>query len=451
MARILVVEDDHDLADTLADWLTFEGHKVEVAYDGTDAAKAVEEDTFDLILLDWVLPGRSGIEICRAYRMAGGKSPVIMLTGKVSLDNKEIGFDAGADDYLIKPFNLKELSWRMRAWLRRSFGSFPVALSAAVERQEVQTRRCPTCDTTFDTTLSVCPDDRATLTSEVLEFLVGEPLSKNYVILGVLGSGPMSTVFKVWYKAKNQCLAMKLLESSHLKDQSYVRRFQHEGATLKKLQHSNIIGIHDFGVSSCGQPYIVMDYVEGKSLARLLNRGHAITLKRCIDICKQICDGVGYAHAHGIIHRDLKPANVLIEKRGTSEHVRIVDFGVSRTLEDQDSDKLRLTRSGEILGTALYMSPEQCSGRQLDARSDVYSMGCLMYEILTGRPPLSGRNVLETLHLHINETPTPIRQLRTEVPEALEKAVQKAMAKDPLKRFGSMGELASALEKCALG
>lgn len=448
MAQILIVEDDRDLADTLADWLTYEGHQVSLAYDGLEASSAIEEGVFDLILLDWVMPGRSGIEVCRAYRMAGGTAPVIMLTGKVSMDNKEVGFDAGADDYLIKPFNLKELSWRMRAWLRRSFNAFPLALTT-VERQSFPARKCPACSTMFETTLSMCPDDRAELIDETVEFLVGDPLSKNYAILSVIGSGPMSTVLKVWHKQTQKCLAMKLLESSHVKDQTYVKRFQHEGATLKKLAHPNIIGIHDFGVSSCGQPYIVMDFIEGKSLARLLNRGQAITIRRALHIAKQVCDGVDFAHNHGIIHRDLKPGNVLIEKSANKEHVKIVDFGISRTMEDQNDEHLRLTGSGEILGTALYMSPEQCLGRQLDARSDIYSMGCLLYEILSGTPPLVGRNVLETLHLHINESAPALRLRRSDAPESLEKTLSRALAKEPGRRFRSMADLADALEACA--
>jgi two-component system, OmpR family, manganese sensing response regulator len=137
MARILVVEDNEELAQTLADWLTFEGHEVVLAYDGLEATNHIDAINFDLILLDWVMPGRSGIDVCRNYRMAGGTAPVIMLTGKVSLDNKEIGFDAGVDDYIVKPFNLKELSWRMRSWLRRSFRTFPVVMPSTIEKQEV--------------------------------------------------------------------------------------------------------------------------------------------------------------------------------------------------------------------------------------------------------------------------------------------------------------------------
>jgi DNA-binding response OmpR family regulator/predicted Ser/Thr protein kinase len=451
MARILVVEDNEELAQTLADWLTFEGHEVVLAYDGLEAAKYIDDNSFDLILLDWVMPGRSGIEVCRNYRMAGGTSPVIMITGKVSLDNKEIGFDAGADDYIVKPFNLKELSWRMRSWLRRSFRTFPVVMPTAVEKQEVRTMLCEKCDAAFDTTVSVCPDDRTALVETTVEYLAGAPLSGNFVIAGVLGRGAMGTVFKVWQKQEQQMFALKLLDTSHLRDPSYVKRFQGEGATLKKLKHDNIIGIHDYGVTDIGQPFIVMDYVEGKSLGRILNRGEKFALKRFVQITRQIADGIGYAHSNGVVHRDLKPANVLLAKKLNKEHVNILDFGVARLILENDDgscEDLRLTRSGEIFGTAMYMSPEQCLGRQLDARSDIYALGCLMYEMLCGQPPLVGRNVLETLNMQINEVAPPLRS-KIEVPELLERIVQKAMSKDPAKRFSSMEELSRSLEKCA--
>lgn len=449
MAHILVVEDDHDLADTLADWLLYEGHQVEISCDGNDALQILGRDSFDLILLDWVLPGKSGIEICRTYRMSGGQAPVIMLTGKVSMDNKEIGFNAGADDYLIKPFNLKELSWRMRAWLRRSFGAFPKAMTESPDRQSFSARVCPVCGAMFETTLSVCPDDRTGLEEQTVEFVAGQPLSQNYAILSVIGKGPKSTVFKVWHKSNQKYHAMKILEPTYLKDQTYVKRFQHEGAILKRLEHPNVIAIHDFGISSFGQPFIVMDLVEGRSLARVLNRENQISVRKAISLGSQICAGVAHAHQHRIIHRDLKPANILLEKRANNEdQVRLVDFGISRILDDQCEDQMRLTSSGEIVGTALYMSPEQCLGHQLDARSDIYSLGCVLYEALAGTPPLLGRNVLETLNMQINSAVKPLRKIRNDIPESLDKAIAKAIAKEPDKRFPTMSAFHAALTKC---
>lgn len=447
LAHILLVEDNEDLLETLADWLRYEGHSVQTASDGIEASTVLKTGVFDILLLDWLIPGKSGLELSKEYRMSGGRAPIIMLTGRSSMDNQERGFDAGVDHYLVKPFNLKELSWRVRACLRRSLDSFPVVLAQNSEKQRVTTNVCKTCGATYDTTISVCFNDATVLQEESVEFFVGSPLSESYVIAGVLGRGATGTVFKAWHKKKEKVFALKLLDKTHISDATRVRRFQHEGDVLKKLEHPNIIHVHDVGVSSAGQPYLVMDYVEGRSLAGLLaKKNDTMPFKQMISINRQICEGMAHAHKMGVIHRDLKPANILLHKGAREEQVHIVDFGVAMVLSQEKSlQQLQLTGTGEILGTVLYMSPEQCMGQELDARSDIYSLGCIMYEMISGHPPLAGRNVLETLHLRINDTPPKLSTLRTDVPAAIEKIVHKSIARDQSARFDSMESLQKSL------
>ena len=272
--------------------------------------------------------------------------------------------------------------------------------------------------------------------------LVGTIVANRYKILGLLGSGGMGTVYQATHLHMNKTLALKVLHPDQASTENSRLRFQQECEASAKLVHQNLVPVHDYGYLDSGQPYIVMDYVCGQPLSDLIKQG-PLPQDRALNIFCQITDALGAAHRMGVIHRDLKPSNVMIE---LDDFVKVVDFGIAKITGPGRAQNL--TSTGEIFGSPLYMSPEQCRGAvSVDARSDIYSMGCVMYETLTGVPPHSGANALETIYKHVNEKPTPFAAVnpRNAVDSRLEEVVLQALNKQPGDRYHSAQQLKSAL------
>jgi len=303
---------------------------------------------------------------------------------------------------------------------------------------------CRTCGLMVPTTVRNCPQDG----TEIAPAILGEALSANYEFIEAIGSGGMSVIYKARHRALDRLVAIKMLHGHMLTD-TVIRRFQQEAKASSLLRHPNTVAVYDFGVTESGQPFMVMDFVEGETLANMLKRRGTLPPRDCIKICKQVCDAVEHAHELGILHRDLKPSNImLIEAEGTPGIVKILDFGIAKIMDSTDSPGHNLTQTGEVFGSPLYMSPEQCSGiKELDRRSDIYSLGCVMYECLAGAVPLRGDTVVATIVKQMNEQPVPINEMQpnAQIPAALEDIVEKALEKNPDKRFQSMEELKEAL------
>ncbi|CAN5412302.1 hypothetical protein BH10CYA1_BH10CYA1_01620 [soil metagenome] len=277
--------------------------------------------------------------------------------------------------------------------------------------------------------------------------LIGATLDNQYEIVSVIGKGGMSFVYKATHLLMKKTVAIKTLLPHLTLQATSLQRFQQEAQAASNLKHPNIIAVHNFGTTPDGEPYLVMDYVEGSSISDELEKYGFVPVDRAVDIFIQVSDALAHAHQRGIIHRDLKPSNILLlEKDGHKDHVNIVDFGIAKMLPQDGVEAISLTQTGEVFGSPLYMSPEQCKGERLDARSDIYSMGCLMYETLTGRPATSGDNTMEVLYNHIHEIPAPMKAPLTHVPPQLEKIVFKTLAKDASQRYQSMGELRDQLK-----
>lgn len=452
MAKILIADDNEDLRDNMEAWLSHQGDDVDIAVDGTDATLKLQNSAYDVLILDWEMPGKTGPEIARDYRASGGNAIVILLTGRTELNDKEEGFEAGVDDYMTKPFHLKELSAKLKALLRRvqAQPAAPAPPPPVKQKQILRVRVCPECDTIFDANQTACPDDFQVLQPEEIEFLGDEQMNDKYEVTGIVGRGGMSVVFKARHRALDKEFAIKFMDSSRSKDQEYLKRFQLEAQSLSKMNHPNIVAIHDYGIADSRYPFIVMDFIKGISLWRALNRFEPFPLGRCLAIFKQACAGIGHAHRQGIIHRDLKPANIILEPipNSRAEIVKIVDFGVAKQFGAQDKVAEQLTKDGHVFGTTTYMSPEHCLGRNLDPRSDVYSFGCIMYEVLTGRPPFQGDNILDTLQRQISEQPIQLHLARgkQDLPYPVEHIVHKALSKNPADRFQSMDDLRRALD-----
>jgi len=305
-------------------------------------------------------------------------------------------------------------------------------------------RICVECNRQFTGLYTACPHDGALLRPIIQDPLIGTVLAGNYEILDVLGQGGMGVVYRGKHSLMERIVAIKMLLSQLISDTNSVKRFQQESKAAARLKHPHIIDVYDFGISPAGQPYIVMEFLEGTPLSDLIKKEGQIGVERSIKLISQACDALDHAHKQGVVHRDLKPSNIVLTQYDEEkDYVKVVDFGVAKLIEvGNNNEGQRLTQAGEVCGSPVYMSPEQCMGQDLDARSDIYSMGIVLYETLTGKLPILGKTMVDTMSKHISEPPVPFNEARPDlyIPERLEWVVNKAMAKDPGQRHQTMEE-----------
>ena len=277
---------------------------------------------------------------------------------------------------------------------------------------------------------------------------VGADLTERYKLVDLIGSGATSSVFEAYDKESEDRVAIKALHAHLVDRQDVVERFEREAKTAASLNHPNIVRIFDRTNTGLGQPLLIMEYVEGDSLHDLMKScGGSLPAGRAVKIFLQIAGALAAAHEKRIVHRDLKPQNIMVDTFA-EDKVKVLDFGIAKALGPQGDTFFKLTQSGETLGSLLYMSPEQCLDEDVDERSDIYSLGCLMYEALTGKPPLCGRTAFETMNAQISETPVTFKTVRPEmqISRSLETVVFKAMEKRPGDRFQSVSELIAQLQ-----
>jgi serine/threonine-protein kinase len=263
----------------------------------------------------------------------------------------------------------------------------------------------------------------------------GDILVGRYEVDSLLGRGGMSSVFSGWDRTLSREVAIKVLASELVGDRVFVERFDREARAAASLSHRNVVAVFDSGVDD-GARFIVMEHVSGRTLSALLRDGE-IPIEHALEIAIGVSQALGAAHAHGIVHRDVKPGNVMV---GANGQVKVLDFGIARALAATS-----LTRASTVIGTAGYLSPEQAEGRAVDARSDLYALGCLLYEMLTGRPPFVADSVAALVHQHVTRSPEPPSRLRHEVSPALDAIVLRLLAKDPRERYPRARALTAAL------
>jgi serine/threonine protein kinase len=277
--------------------------------------------------------------------------------------------------------------------------------------------------------------------------LIGTTFAGNYEILAIAGSGGMGTVLKARQSGLDRMVAIKLLGSTFLDDVDEQKRFEREARALSQLLHAHIARFYLYGADAGGQLFTVMEWLEGNSLSSLIHRLEKLAPERAVKIALQIADAAGYAHKAGIIHRDLKPANVMLLQDPEKDFVKVVDFGLARLLAIPDSQSQRLTATGALFGTPFYMSPEQCTFQKADGRSDIYALGCILYEMLCGSPPFVSTDPLVVMKRHQMEEPVlPFGKSVQHLPAGLETIILKCLAKDPQNRYQSMDELVSDLQ-----
>ncbi|MBX3139107.1 serine/threonine protein kinase, partial [Candidatus Obscuribacterales bacterium] len=278
---------------------------------------------------------------------------------------------------------------------------------------------------------------------------IGAIIKNRYQVVAYLGRGGMSTVYKALDMSTGRTVALKILHAELLSDTTRVQRFTQEAKTYRNLRHDHIVKTYDFFMDDAERHCLVMEYHEGKNLSEVLSDTGRLSVRRAIKVFSEICSALDHAHAQGIVHRDLKPSNIaLVETENDGDFVKVLDFGIAKLMPNDDNTQLGLTQTGEIVGSPLYMSPEQCMAKPIDHRSDIYSLGCLMYEALTGEPPLMGGNVYETFHMQTHDRPRPLGDIRPEFKNGtqFEFIILKAMAKNPRHRYQTMNELKDALE-----
>ncbi len=268
---------------------------------------------------------------------------------------------------------------------------------------------------------------------------VGQIVDGRYEIVNFIAHGAFSSVFKVRHLLTGQMAALKILDPL-VASSAVVERFEREARTLSSLSHSNIVTFYTFGTCNVSGTYIVLEYIEGHSLAELISSQGVLAPEILVKLSLDVCAGMSYAHLHNVFHRDLKPANILVTSEGTA---KIVDFGIAELLVSNDQ---RLTHTNALLGTPAYMSPEQCTGQSVDARSEIYSLGCIMYEGLTGHAPFKAESALGLMACHVQNDITTV-PLPCDIPSKLHEAVLQCLRRKPADRFGSMEELQAALER----
>jgi len=275
----------------------------------------------------------------------------------------------------------------------------------------------------------------------------GSELGNKFVIECPVGRGGTSVIYRATDKVLQRRVAVKVVLPQRYVDKNTLIRFQREARAISRLDHPNIIKVLDFGLSDNGDPYLVMEWLDGEPLSAMIEREHFLPESRMLEISRQVADALSHAHDRQVLHRDLKPSNVFICWKEDGIQVKLLDFGIAK-ITDVDQ---KLTDTGEVVGSPLYMSPEQCVGDRLDVRSDIYSFGCCMYEMLAGTPPFMGASVMETLRMHMQEAPFQLTLARNDLAHGLElqSIVEKALDKNPAHRYQSVMDLRRDLSNVA--
>jgi serine/threonine-protein kinase len=268
----------------------------------------------------------------------------------------------------------------------------------------------------------------------------GDLIADRYELEELVGTGGMSSVFRAHDTQLDRRVALKILHEHYARDPEYLERFRREARAVARLSHPNIVTVIDRGDDN-GRQFIVFEHVDGENLKELVLRSGRLPVRRALELALAVADGLAFAHGHGLVHRDVKPQNVLLSREG---EVKVTDFGIARSLHVDHG----VTQTGTVLGTGEYLSPEQASGQPVSPATDVYSLGVVLWELLAGDVPFVGENFVAVALRHVNEPPPSLRERRPDVSPRLEAAIDRALAKDPARRFTTMAAFAQELRAC---
>ena len=297
--------------------------------------------------------------------------------------------------------------------------------------EEIEYRECPVCRQKFPFWTKRCPQDGASLDEKQTSQKTLK-LGNRYVVEGQLGKGGMGAIYKARHVTMDRAVAIKLLLGEISADPQSLARFQTEARAASNLSHPNIITVYEYDVTEDGAPYLVMELLSGSTLQETLEKHLRVSHTLAVNWFIQICSALNHAHSRNVVHRDLKPSNIMLvpDDAGVLRPV-LVDFGIAKLFTPLAKNSKGLTQTGEVLGSPLYMSPEQCMGQPVDAKSDIYSFGCVMYETLIGVAPIQAESFLGLIHAHINDAPRPFKELIKDIaiPTELEEIVLKCLRK----------------------
>jgi eukaryotic-like serine/threonine-protein kinase len=309
-------------------------------------------------------------------------------------------------------------------------------------------KKCPRCGKEYENANTLCPSDGAVL-EKLEDPLLGQTLADKYRIEELIAEGGMGAVYRGTHVLMDKTVAIKVLHPALAADDKIVARFSREARAASRLSHPHALSVTDFGEGENGIVFLVMEYLKGQTLKEVIHSEGQMPLPRVIEIVRQICGALEAAHAEGVVHRDLKSDNIMLLDIGGGDWAKVLDFGIAKITEKVGQDPA-LTAPNLIIGTPQYMSPEQCSqAAEIDSRSDIYSFGVILYEMLVGHVPFTGESPTAIMMKHLQEPPPSVLEERKDLPAAVGRVVTRAMAKRPADRYQTVGELAEDLTAAA--
>jgi CheY-like chemotaxis protein len=422
--RVLLVDDQPKLLRLFERSLTKAGHEVVTAENGRAAIELVQAQDFDVVISDVRMPDMGGVELLRELHERDPDLPVLLVSGSPDLQTALKAVEYGAFEYLTKPVPFEKLG---------------ASVGRAVERRRSKAETNQVMEEYRSSERLRTPPRRR----EVPESWTGEYLAGRYRIGRLLGTGGMGSVYAATRDDLGRMrVAIKILHPQLAADDGLIARFRREAETVGAVNHPNIVRILDFQIDDQDEPaYLVMELLDGLSLRQELQRRGWLSVERSVFIATQMLAALAAVHRAGVIHRDIKPENVfLTSMSGLGDIVKLLDFGVAKV---QAADTL--TQTGAVIGTPMYMAPEQARGQRLDARCDLYSVGAILYEMLSAQAPFAGDNYNALLFAIQQGELTPLAQLRDEVEGGLMAVIERSMARSIEQRFQSAEEMSQAL------
>lgn len=447
---VLVVED-HEITRKGLRMFLERRENLEVVGEAEDGESAIAQAISlkpNIVLMDIGLPDLDGIKATDMIKTNLPQARVLMLTSHDSREDVAAAIAAGADGYCLKDSSLESLFEAIisvragRRWLDARLPNFE---QAKQEESETPMRKhAQMLDQAYP---HLVPGPSYCRVDFNHEFEPGVLFAGRYVIDGYVSRGGKGKLYKAVDSESGEFVAVKILNGTYDFAPDLLRTAEKEVMAISAIKHENIVSLRGSGGTSDGRPYIVMDFLNGQTLETIFSGGELIELPRFQRLFGQICLGLDAIHSKQMVHCDVKPSNIIIVNDGDRERVKLVDFGLVRKVSPS-STSAGNTHMGVVVGSPAYMSPEQCQGRRVDFATDIYSLGCVMYEALTGNPPFSGNSVYEIFSKHIHEMPLLPSSLPScrKVPRFLENTVLRCLRKDRKMRFQSALELKSYLD-----
>ena len=309
-------------------------------------------------------------------------------------------------------------------------------------------KTCPVCGKEYSDTSTLCPIDASVL-ERTGDPLLGQTLAGKYHIEKLIKRGGMGAVYKGKHVLIDKTVAVKVLRAALALDDDVVRRFSREAKAASRISHPHAVSVTDFGESENGVVFLVMEYLDGRTLKEIIKSEGPMQLARVVEILRQVAGALDAAHEQGVVHRDLKSDNIMLSKTNGGEWAKVLDFGIAK-IQQSDSRDTDITAANLVIGTPQYMSPEQCSqSGAIDSRSDIYSLGIILYEMLSAELPFTGESPTVIMMKQVQDPPPSIRDVRPEIPATVSRIILKALAKQPADRFQTAGELSAALNQAA--